>query len=390
MKYRKSFDIEKYNYYVDEYIRKSKEIGKPISNLNLRKPEFNLPDSRWYVKNCKDNSVKTWADFISWCGFPSRNHRLSKEETIRLIYEMRNNLNRPLMYDDFRGVDCNKPSIESINRIWGSINKMKEELGLEVIQESMMDKKLDKETFDHYIKIISDSVIEDGRDFITSREIKIHSEYPSMSTLIKYSKIYYDCGLSEIFYKYGIRLGKQGRGINFDFDDGERATSQFEYMFSKFLREQNLTFEKDYFRNVKYSSFIDSYNGNMDCDYVININGENVYIEIAGIIDGYKEFYYQNKEIAKRKSREKYRLKLRYKESMLNENNLKYFILFPCDLTTNNFSSILISPSLKLKHDIEAFNKNNIDWIKVRETGKLKYSDNIKWGRSQIQYDDVV
>ena len=62
---------------------------------------------------------------------------------------------------------------------------------------------------------------------------------------------------------------------------------------------------------------------------------------------------------------------------MLKNSNLKYFILFPCDLTTENFNRIISSPNLELKHEIESFNINNIDWIKVREIGELDYSKDV-------------
>ena len=34
--------------------------------------------------------------------------------------------------------------------------------------------------------------------------------------------------------------------------------------------------------------------------------------------------------------------------------------------------------------------KNNIDWSKVRKSGELKYSDDIKWGRNVIDYKEAV
>lgn len=192
--------------------------------------------------------------------------------------------------------------------------------------------------------------------------------------LNKYSKKYYGVTLGKLFEKYNLHLGQQGCGINYDFDDGEHITSQFEYMFSKFLRDNGLKYNLDYFRDVKYSSFIDKYSGNMNCDYVIHISDKIIYIEIAGIIESYKEWYYSNKSITRSKSKEKYRQKLYAKESMLKSNNLIYFILFPCDLTKENFKNILDNPSLELKKEIENFNQNNIDWVKIREVGELDYS----------------
>ena len=43
-----------------------------------------------------------------------------------------------------------------------------------------------------------------------------------------------------------------------------------------------------------------------------------------------------------------------------------------------------------LRENIEKFIKNNIDWVKIRELGELKYSDDIKWGRNVINYEEAV
>ena len=62
---------------------------------------------------------------------------------------------------------------------------------------------------------------------------------------------------------------------------------------------------------------------------------------------------------------------------MLKTNGLKYFILFPCDLTQENFKNIIHNQNLQVKHKIENFYKNNIDWEKVRIIGELDYSQDV-------------
>ena len=56
-KARRKFDINEYDFYVKEFIRKSEENGTPISHSKLRLEPFNLPDARWYITNCPDKSV---------------------------------------------------------------------------------------------------------------------------------------------------------------------------------------------------------------------------------------------------------------------------------------------------------------------------------------------
>ena len=191
------------------------------------------------------------------------------------------------------------------------------------------------------------------------------------------SKKYFNISFTEYLKTFGIVFDKQGNGLNYDFEDGEHVTSQFEYMFSKYLKENGFEYNKSYIRDVKYRDFIPTYKGNMNCDYVIDINGIKLYIEIAGIIADYKTWYYENKPITYSKSKEKYRLKLAEKEQMLKDNGLNYFILFPCDLTKENFENILFNCSEKLQQNIERFYKNNIDWEKVRKIGELDYSQDV-------------
>ncbi len=374
-KARQKFDIAEYDFYVKEFIRKSEEKGTPIPYNKLRLEPFYLPDSRWYVSNCPDKSVNNWAKFVAWCGFYTHGAPLTKERATELIYKMQKQIGRPLMYDDFRGRACYRVPIEYIRKTWGSINKMKQALGLEINQESMMDRQLSsKDELDDIIINICNFVHNENRDFITTREINKNSDWISTGSLQKNAKKFYNCKLQDLLGKYNVSLGKQGCGINYDFADGEHITSQFEYMFSKYLRDCGLKYNIDYYRDVKYSTFIPEYKNNMNCDYVININGKIIYIEIAGILAEYKAWFYANKPISRSKSREKYRLKLKKKEEMLKSHNLIYFILFPCDLTKDNFKNILESGSLGLKKQIENFVQNNIDWVKIRENGELDYS----------------
>ena len=111
---------------------------------------------------------------------------------------------------------------------------MKQDLGLEINIDSMIDKQLSKEDFDDMIATICDFIRSDGRNFITTREINAHSNWSNYNTLEKYAKKYYSKQLSEIFEQYNISFGKQGCGINFTFSDNEHVTSQFEYMYSKY------------------------------------------------------------------------------------------------------------------------------------------------------------
>lgn len=128
----------------------------------------------------------------------------------------------------------------------------------------------------------------------------------------------------------------------------------------------------------------------MNCDYLIHTKDNDIYIEIAGVIEAYKNYFFSNKQITSSKSKETYRKDLSKKQKMFKENNIHYYILFPCDLTKDNTYNILNNDSIELRKSIESFIKNNIDWDKVSKIGELKYSEEIKWGRNVIDYSEAV
>lgn len=367
--------------YYDEYLQRLKDVirhnpqvGNNLYLLSKNETSvFGLPNIRWFIEHCPDKSVSNIDTFKEWAGLYTKH--MGKEQCTEIILGMAKNLKRPLTYDDFRGHEYGQVTIQMIRDHWGSLNKMKQALGLEINRESMIDRQLfSKEELDDMILDICNFVHNENRDFITTREINSNPNWISTDSLQRTSKKFYDCKLQDLLKKHNISLGKQGCGINFDFDDGEHITSQFEYMLSKYLRDYGLKYNVDYFRDVKYSTFISEYKNNMNCDYVIHVGDKTIYIEIAGILAEYKNWYYDNRPIIRSKHKERYRLKLKKKEEMLKSHDLIYFILFPCDLTNDNFKNILQDGSIELKRAIETFIQNNIDWVKIREVGELDYS----------------
>lgn len=371
-------NVNYYNKYLDRLkniIKENPRVGGDLYCLSRDEncKQFGLPNIRWFIEHCPDKSVNNIDTFKEWAELCTKH--MNKEQCAEIILNMTKKFERPLMYDDFRGHEYGQVTVQMIRDHWGSLNKMKQALGLEINRESMIDRQLStKEELNNMIIDICNFVHNENRDFITTREINSNSNWISTDSLQRSSKKFYDCKLQDLLKKYNVSLGKQGCGINFDFGDGEHITSQFEYMFSKYLRDCGLKYDVDYFRDVKYSTFIPEYKNNMNCDYVIHIGEKTIYIEIAGILAEYKNWYYDNRPIIRSKSKENYRLKLKKKEEMLKSHNLIYFILFPCDLTKDNFKNILQDGSIELRKTIEKFIQNNIDWVKIREVGELDYS----------------
>ena len=369
--------------FYDKYLEKllyiinnvDRNLGINLSKLskgdNCKK--YQLPNIRWFIENCPDKSVNDYESFKKFAGIKPR--FLTKEQCVENILKMSKEFNRPLKYDDFRNGDYDKVSMAMINQYWGSLNKMKEELGLEIIQPQMI--KITQESFDNTIQILKQYLSDSNKDFITTSEwnsLDFDGFYKYLS-ISKFVEENLNTTLSDYLLTQGIRMGEAGEGLKNIFDDGEITTSQFEYMFSSFLRKNGLKYNIDYFRNVRYSTFCGNYKGTKDCDYVINYNNKTIYVEIAGILGQYKPFYYNDKHIQSSKSKERYRQKLKEKEELLCLNNCIYFILFPCDLTEGNMKQVIKNPTVELQKRIESFNQTNIDFVNVRKIGKLDYDN---------------
>lgn len=140
-------DTNKYDEYLKKFVSISTELNRALKYAELLKNDYNLPNANWFIKHCPDKNVTNYNQFIEYVGFKPR-YNMSKELAIKLILEMQSKLNRPLMLEDFNDLmnDENKTiGISTINTHWGTMNKMKEELGLEIVQESMIDRQRSEE-----------------------------------------------------------------------------------------------------------------------------------------------------------------------------------------------------------------------------------------------------
>ena len=148
---------------------------------------------------------------------------MSKEDCINIIMRMQSKLDRPLEYKDFKNPKMDEIGITIIKKYWGTLNKMKEALGLEIIQESMVDKQLSKEDFYKTVQNIFDYLHNENRDFTTTREINDNKNWSTYGTLDRMCKKYYGKKFINYLSSYGITFGNKGHGLNYDFEDGEHV-----------------------------------------------------------------------------------------------------------------------------------------------------------------------
>lgn len=326
-----------YNEYKSKFIKECmKNNNNPISQYGICN-KYNLPNVNWFIKNCPNKNVKTYKDFCEWCGF-IRPENITKEEAKNIILKMQSKLDRPLMYDDFRNPNKDEIGITTVKKFWGTMNKMKRELGLIVNQEDMVHKHIDDiNIYINDLHNICDKTLEKyNRNNITMFDIEEFTELNIKGHAIfeNIKKIGSNITARKIIESYkDFKLQKEGFGSIHRFIDGEISKSNYEFTFSNKLKELGYIYNKDYFRDVRYREFIKNYDGLLDCDYIIKINNRDIYIEIAGMLRDNEDNYYNNIPIMENsKRRENYRLKLKKKEQMLKENNLEYYIILPSDM----------------------------------------------------------
>lgn len=320
-----------YDYWLEKFIIKSKEIGRAIKYDEMS--EFKLPSSRWYIKNCPNPKVTNFNEFVEFEAKMIPRYNMTKEMATQKIINLQKTLNRPLMKKDLTGIANGGVGESIVLKYWNSFNDMKRELGLEIVQESMKSKHKSLHDIKKDIARICVYVYEnEHRETITQKDWKLIdgvASYPACSRWLNESGM----SIREYISLIGFNYIEAGNGLNYDFKDGEHVKSQFEMIVSRVLKEKlNLVFNKDYFKEVRYNTFIPNYNELMDCDYVIKYKGETIYIEVAGMLRDNKKNFIDNIPIITSKSKEKYRQKLIQKEKMLKGNNLKYYILFPSDI----------------------------------------------------------
>lgn len=305
---------------------KIKETGEVPTVHNFNK--YELPSSRYFVNQAKkiNNKVKDFNSFVEFELKIQPRFYMSKEMATEIILKAVKEIGHSPTRNEIRLYICES----IINRIWGSLNKMKEELGLSIKNYGKTNRHIDLCKIKPILLEESRKIINNGKTSITTKDVDNMFEVNFGTIERQFKK--YNSSVREFLTKNNIPYQPSGRGYTHYYKDGEKTTSIYEYNFTNKLREYGFVYNENYFRDIRYREFIKDYNELLNCDYKIIYKDRIIYIEIAGLLRDYKKYYYNNKPIASSKSKEKYRLKLMQKEQMLKENNLDYYILFPSDL----------------------------------------------------------
>lgn len=370
-----AFSKENYDIYKAEYLRIMQESDPPcsMSYVYKRAGKRKLPTATWMVKNCPNKKVKSTYDWLSWVGY-LQTRNMTKAIAKDLILKLSRKYKRPLMYDDFRKRQPDRPPIPVIIKYWGSLNEMKRDLGLEIIQENMVERHLsDEDMISAIASACQEISTTRGDNLIATQDLTESSLCPASQTINAFVKEKFGVTLTEYIQSLGYRTIEPGRGLSRVDEFGERFESRYEELFSLYLQSIGLGYLNHYHRSVKYSDICGSDCGARNCDYRIEYNGRTIYIEIAGILGQYKQFYIDNRQITSSQSRERYRVKLMEKEAMLIAAGVEYFILFPCDLSHDILGFIFNGAYSEAKSLIHSHYKNNIHWKNIDPERGVEY-----------------
>lgn len=232
-KYNINPKLEDYKMQLNKFIEISNQRKTCLTVKDLIRNEYGLPTSRWFINNCPNKNVKTYADFIEFAGLKP-NLNISKELAISIIYDMQDNLNRPLMLEDFIYQDSNCIGIGVIKRYWGTMNNMKKELGLEIVQENMLDKTKSK---DIMIEELQSFIKELGR-LPLRREI---NENKNMVNSQSYDK--YFGSLDDLYIYLGYIPNKKSIALHM-------TNQEIIDMYKEFIEKNNYVPSVDFISNI--------------------------------------------------------------------------------------------------------------------------------------------
>jgi hypothetical protein len=282
--------------------------------------------------------------------------KLTKSDIENLIIKKSKELNRPLLQSDFENVHTtnNTVGIRIIYKYWGTFSNMIKELGLE--EHGVFFKPNSKfyKPHSYYLEYIK-NICEDFKSHnIVTLMIK---DFKKMDSTVEISTLKRHCllentTLQDMLHKYGCKLQTSGNGFYHMFEDGECTLSRYEYDFSETLRKYGFKYNKNYYRDVRYDEILNTYSGNMNCDYKIICN-----------IDAFKNNIKLNS-----KSKELYRIKLNKKKDIFEKAHVNYLILFKPDMSIENFEKIISS----LLSTTQSYCKNHDDDVIDRMLGFIK------------------
>lgn len=329
-----------YEMFLEKYKMYSNHLGRALTSSELLSAEYNLPCASWFVAHCPDKAVHNYSDFTKWCGYSPSKKVWSKEEVKATLVRFEEQNNRNVVREDITTSTMGFSMIV-INRLFGSLENAR--LECELRNPKTRFGKPAQYYIDHLTNVVLTYKQQTGSHYISWSDIE-SGLYSDVAHEHKtYTKHFDELGTDLFAHikSLGCTMNKTGFSSSLILDNGELVRSSFEYDFTTYLNECGLVYKVDYHRDIKYKEFSDV-TSKIDCDYVLNIAGAPVYIEIAGVLDS--SFDGEWDTVALRDARhEKYRQTLLSKRTALDSIDAEYYFVFPNDMVNGNYKSLIDS-----------------------------------------------
>lgn len=333
-----------YDYYVNRFIKLCSDHVLKIQDLINN--EYGLPNANWFIKYCPDKNVKTYNDFIKWCGLKENDQAFDKNYISDCLVKLQNELQRPITQKDITKKSVGFSMIV-IKRLFGSLTKAKRELGLEKTKSKPIN------SFEYYKNNLDESLKNikkfKNRNYISWADIEnpLYCKNTINHKTIKKAFERENIDIFSYIKSKGFHMNPSNFSFHYTFDDGERVVSTMEYDVSLYLKSKGLKYNVDYFRDVMYKTFA-NINSKINCDYKIIVNGTPLYLEVAGII-----YNCNNKEwkniIYSSNQENNYKDKMIKKEKLLKENKCEYLFLFKDNFEENDYKNLIENKFKTLK-----------------------------------------
>lgn len=290
--------------------------------------------------------MKTYNDFIKWCGLKENNQAFDKNYISDCLVKLQNELQRPITQKDITKKSVGFSMIV-IKRLFGSLTKAKRELGLEETKSKPIN------SFEYYKNNLDESLKNikkfKNRNYISWADIEnpLYCKNTINHKTIKKAFERENIDIFSYIKSKGFHMNPSNFSFHYTFDDGERVVSTMEYDVSLYLKSKGLKYNVDYFRDVMYKTFA-NINSKINCDYKIIVNGTPLYLEVAGII-----YNCNNKEwkniIYSSNQENNYKDKMIKKEKLLKENKCEYLFLFKDNFEENDYKNLIENKFKTLK-----------------------------------------
>lgn len=336
----------------DIYVKRFKEVSDKLGHAIVQKELFNnsygLPNPQYFIKYCPDKNVKTYDDFVLWCGYES--NKLKKDDSTigQKLIDLEKKLGRHLTKYDITLENVGFTNIV-LNRVYGGLNNAKKELGLlETPRNQPMPFEYYKGLLDEILESIKNST---DRDCISWADIESEVHNPTSTEHKTFTKAFKREGVDIFAYikSKGFMMNPSKFSYRYTFDDGERVVSTMEYDFSLYLRSLGFEYNKGYFRDVLYKDFSNE-KTKMNCDYKIMIDGVPLYVEIAGLIYNRIDANWRNITFSSKQENE-YRDKMIKKEKRMIESGQHFLFLFKSEMFNNQYKNILQNEINKIRRE---------------------------------------